>query len=259
MKASRRGFTLIELLVVISIIALLLAILMPALARIRKEARSTVCKAHLKQWGAFFSMYTGDYNGSLPEGYRGIKNSVGDILSNFWTQATEPYYKDAPKLLFCPSATKLESEGGRHPFSAWTYYWHGSYGINGWVCNPMPEIENVDGALITKFWRNVNVKGAVYVPLFMDSQWIDGWPEPHDDPAEYYGQPWWTSGFNYINNMQRYCIDRHNWNINCLFLDFSVRSVGLKPLWKLKWHRLYDINTASPIWPDWMKKLREYK
>ena len=62
---NRAGFTLIELLVVIAIIALLLAILMPAMARVRKQSRAVVCMANLKQWGLIFTMYIDDNNGQF--------------------------------------------------------------------------------------------------------------------------------------------------------------------------------------------------
>jgi len=57
----RRGFTLVELLVVISIIALLLSILMPALGKVRGQAQQVVCKTKMKQMGLAVSMYVNTY------------------------------------------------------------------------------------------------------------------------------------------------------------------------------------------------------
>ena len=50
-RANSVAFTLIELLVVVSVIALLIAILMPALQRVRKQARAVACQSNLHQWG----------------------------------------------------------------------------------------------------------------------------------------------------------------------------------------------------------------
>ena len=66
--AKRRGFTLIELLVVIAIIALLMAILMPALQRVKKQGKTIACRANLKQWTLYFSMYTEDHEGHFQAG-----------------------------------------------------------------------------------------------------------------------------------------------------------------------------------------------
>lgn len=59
-KRISKGFTLIELLVVIAIISLLMAILMPALQRVREIAKETVCRAHLKNIGLGVTMYLQD-------------------------------------------------------------------------------------------------------------------------------------------------------------------------------------------------------
>jgi len=62
----RRGFTLIELLVVISIIAILMAIIMPSLQRVRTQAQLTVCRNNLRNYGVIGRMYSDDYNGEFP-------------------------------------------------------------------------------------------------------------------------------------------------------------------------------------------------
>ena len=61
-RREERGFTLVELLVVISIIALLMAILIPALSRAREAAKSAVCKSHQKQLVLAASLWSADHD-----------------------------------------------------------------------------------------------------------------------------------------------------------------------------------------------------
>ncbi|MEX2672795.1 MAG: type II secretion system protein [Phycisphaeraceae bacterium] len=69
-----KGFTLIELLVVVGIIALLMAILLPALARARQEAVKVSCASNLRQWGNAIHTFAGDRNRLFPRPGMGPEN-----------------------------------------------------------------------------------------------------------------------------------------------------------------------------------------
>jgi prepilin-type N-terminal cleavage/methylation domain-containing protein len=80
---KKRGFTLIELLVVIAIIAILAALLMPALSRAKRKAQRIQCTGNLHQIGLGFAMYTQDHAESFPLEPAGW----GDWGGKFWTDA----------------------------------------------------------------------------------------------------------------------------------------------------------------------------
>jgi prepilin-type N-terminal cleavage/methylation domain-containing protein len=260
---KRSGFTLVELLVVISIIALLMAVLMPALARVRSQAKAVLCLSNLKQWGLAFSLYTSDNDGKFMNGY--VPQSSGYMwaggngggMGSWWFIPLRPYYRD-DNLRFCPMAIKPYEEGGQVPFGAWRTWLGdgGSYGANGYILNSPDGLDMQLGRATAYNWKTSNVRGAFNIPVFLDSLWVDAWPVNGDEPSEW---DFWLEDTIGVNEMRRFCINRHDGYVNGIFMDFStVRKIGLKELWRLKWHRRYDVNGDLPIWPEWMRGFKDY-
>jgi prepilin-type processing-associated H-X9-DG protein len=177
----------------------------------------------------------------------------------------KPYYRDT-KICFCPEATKVGLLGAAasattaNPSNAaWGVFpdndirvayrgTSGSYGINDWVGNP------AKGFVIgtrSMYWASPTQRGSGGAPLFMDAKWLGGMPMDTNTP------PTSSGGTDGGGHMQRYSIDRHSGNVNAVFVDFSIRKVGLKELWKLKWHQEFNTQGYTDPWPEWMKNFKE--
>ena len=251
------GFTLIELLVVIAIIAMLLSILMPALGAAKRQAQKAVCMTNLSQWGILFTLYTEDNDDLFFPGYYQHDDPDGNALegqdSDTWPYAMRPYYQDS-SLRFCPSARQKR---GQTWGSDSDDTFSGSYGLNGWVCNPPEEIAKIDGHDTQNHWRAMYVKSnRSKIPLMADAMWFTGLPEDDDLPAQEEGNNSdWSEQSE--NQMQRFCVDRHRQKMNILFLDSSIKAISPKELWRLKWHRTFDTTTALPEWPEWMSRFKD--
>lgn len=274
----RHGFTLIELLVVIAIIALLMSILMPALRKVKEQANMIKCMANLKQWNMIFAMYLQDNNGKFYTGE--ASGSSGDGFMWIVQMKEKEQSRIQNKLWFCPKTkdTYLDSNGALNGkasiYTAWGVFDKsddsricndgiaGSYGINGWVLGvPATGSGLSEGRTRSDHWRTPQVKEAAYIPLMTEALRFDLWPQPNQAPATNPEDTWKSD-----NHMARTCMNRHIGHVNVSMCDFSVRRVGLKELYTLKWHRTF--NTEGPWtkaggcdpsnWPDWIRPFKDY-
>ena len=154
---KHKAFTLIELLVVIAIIALLMGILMPALQRVREQAKEIVCRSNLKQYGVGVTMYTGENDDRFPPARSCmIENEEPVPGYSIYCRWHDPRYPaDGPlwtyvpndKAYMCPTFSKIaEFRGAEHyghdPEIPIDPYF--SYSMNGFL-NPQEGKSTVDG------------------------------------------------------------------------------------------------------------------
>lgn len=247
---SWRGFTLIEILVAISIIALLISILIPSLAKARDAGRAAVCLSNLKQLGYAANLYANENNGFVPR--EGVDNPTRERPP--WAVALRPYIDSAVSPdedlndLFANAAYFRDPsrKKDRH--------------VLHYLTNAMPfkepGVPDPSAALNwkkrrgpTKIERIVNASGVVYMTDYFDDADGKRADEIYSGPltdmniAQWYDL-WLGSHVTGGPTSRRMEPKRHGTGCNVLFFDCHAGGVSATDVREIK------------MWDDGLKLLR---
>jgi prepilin-type N-terminal cleavage/methylation domain-containing protein/prepilin-type processing-associated H-X9-DG protein len=261
-RRSELAFTLIELLVVIAIIAILAAMLLPALASAKDKSKTIKSTNNIRQLGTSLALYAGDFEKVMP-----YANVSGLNNNNFWIPLIRTNYLRDPLVWMCPKTTRNNNYNfpadwentspiPPNPYPAFLAWFGnaasfiggttGSYTLNGWAQPP----QSGGGGSANRYFQRLEDGTPDSQPLLTDGAWVDAWPIETDTPpidARFGGNRLFPGSPNGIS-MRRICIARHGRAININYMDGHVALTKIETLWWQKWHAVWT-NPPQPNIP----------
>ncbi len=157
-----KGFTLVELLVVVAIIAILMAILLPALSLVREKARLVGCMSNMEQMYLGFQTYANENRGICPPAWVGRTENINQ-KNMLWFLYWETKYLDTPEVTHCPSDKYYYRGSGLSLIESYSY----------WFENGSQKV-TLGGPIYMNLWGvKIRTKRAALVKLLHDGEpWI---------------------------------------------------------------------------------------
>ena len=249
-NSSGAGFILLELLVVVAIVAMLGALLLPALSAAKAQARSAACKNHLRQMGLALKMFVQEHDNKYPfycnPSDPSLNDAIGPLSTRYWWAKLLPYYpaKWTNAAYHCPGYKgAINGETARYaPFGSYAYNWTGvSSGVRGFPFYPHLGL-GISPANFTRDPRppvpETQIKSPSEMFAIGESRFLN--PEVNQCPG----------GVNYmvcgcfknlrVESAWAYAFDpaRHGKNYNQLFCDGHVSAMS-------PWVLFNPANTAA--------------
>jgi prepilin-type N-terminal cleavage/methylation domain-containing protein/prepilin-type processing-associated H-X9-DG protein len=253
----QKGFTLIELLVVIAIIAILAAMLLPALNRAKSEAQSAKCKSNLRQFGLALKMYVDENQQQYPfwhvgeGGDYGWETSLEPYLRLSWTNRSVhcPAYKG--RILHIPGSLDF----GSFDITSYGYNHRGTggetLGLGALVNYPGPGETNHPGVFPDPPpTTEAQIKIPTEMVAIADSILYSASYSTNDSDGDDRAQPLIYPTYTWLPK----CLQQppqHGLNFNVLFCDGHVAAVRIREMFDVRKNARYWNNDHEPHPETW--------